>query len=178
MKRIVSWALAHRNQRRPRVIWLAALPLALSLLLAFTSLASPAFAATHTPTTSNLAATHLSAQTLLRDKISTIPNSAAGCVGNLPTNHVQTCFGIIGSGKYVQVMWVSAYVRHSPVTLALQMKGPNGFADYSAFVFVNAGTKVILEAQLNRNMAVGQYCGQSIVISGGGSGTACESVRA
>ncbi len=136
MKRIFFWALAHRNQRRPRVIWLAALPLALSQLLAFTSLASSTFAAMHTPTTSNLAATHLSTQTLLSDKIYTIPNSAAGCVGNLPTNHVQTCFGIIGSGKYVQEMWVSAYVRHSPITLALQMKGPNGFADYSAFVFV------------------------------------------
>ncbi len=178
MKRIFSWSLAHRSQRRPRVIWLAALPLALSLLLSFTSLASPAFAATHTSTTSNLAATHLSVQTLRSDKISMIPNSASGCVGNLPTNHVQTCFGIIGSGKYVQEMWVSAYVRHSPATLALQMKGPNGFADYSAFVLVNAGKTVILEAQLNRNMPVGQYCGQSIVISGGGSGTACENVKA
>ena len=58
------------------------------------------------------------------------------------------------------------------------MKGPNGFADYSAFVLVNAGKTVILEAHLNRNMPVGQYCGQSIVISGGGSGTACENVKA
>ena len=81
MKRIFSWSLAHRSQRRPRVIWLAALPLALSLLLSFTSLASPAFAATHTSTTSNLAATHLSVQTLLSDKIYMIPNSASWLCG-------------------------------------------------------------------------------------------------
>ena len=133
-------------------------------LLAFGFLLTPqaAFAATHTHS----------------NKIYAIPDSANGCVGNLPWNNVQTCFTIIGSGKYVQYMQVSAYVKNSSVKLALQMKGPNGFADYSGFVEVNPGTKVALRDPLNRNMPVGQYCGSSIVISGGGSGTACESVRA
>ncbi len=175
MKRIFFWSLAHRNQRHLRVSWLAALPLAVSLL--FISLASPAFAATHTATTSNLAATQLSGQAVLSDTISAIPNSANGCVGNLPWNNVQTCFTIIGSGKYVEIMQVSAYVRHSPVKLALQIRGP-GFGDYSRFVEVGRGHTVALRAQLNRDMPTGKYCGESIVISGGGSGTACETVRA
>lgn len=107
-----------------------------------------------------------------------IPYSASGCVGNLPWNNVQTCFTIIGGGRYVDEMYVSAYIRNSVTTFALQMKGPNGFADYSAFVTLNPGVTAYLVAQLHRDMPTGRYCGQSIVISGGGSGTACESVTA
>ena len=56
MKRIFSWFLTHGAQRRPRVIWLAALPLTVSLLVVFMPVTSPAFAATNRHTASNLAA--------------------------------------------------------------------------------------------------------------------------
>jgi hypothetical protein len=52
-----SLSLANGGQHRPRVIWLAAIPLAISLLLAFTPIASPAFAATNSHTGSKLTAT-------------------------------------------------------------------------------------------------------------------------
>ncbi len=179
MKRIFSRSLTHGDQRRPRVIPLAALPLALILLFAFTSLASPAFAAARPSTTANLAETHIGAQVFAiggRTSPHLIPYSASGCVGNLPWNNVQTCFGIVGSGRYVEEMWVSAYVRHSAVTLALQITGPS-VADYSAFVLVGAGHGVIMPVTLKRDVNVGQYCGQSIVL-GPGSGKACENVVA
>jgi hypothetical protein len=173
VKRIFFGSLLHSDQRHLRVSWLAALPLALSLLVAFIS---PTFAATQTPTTSNLAATGLTAQTTLIDKVSVMPNSAHGCVGNLPWNNIQTCFTIIGSGTYVEEMMVSAYVRHSTVKLALQIRGP-GFGDYSKFVDVRSGHTVALLATLKRHMPKGKYCGESIVISGTGAGTACETVK-
>ena len=55
MKQIFSQSLAHGGQQRSRVIWLAVLPLAMSLVLAFTPIASPAFAATNRQITSKLA---------------------------------------------------------------------------------------------------------------------------
>ena len=173
--------------------------LALVTVAALAMLAQPASAAVVYHATP---ATHIGAQALRTDRygdkiytVSTatgsatliigrptspalIPYSASGCVGNLPWNNVQTCFTIIGGGRYVNEMYVSAYIRNSVTTLALQMKGPNGFADYSAFVTLNRGVTAYLVAQLNRDMPTGKYCGQSIVISGGGSGTACESVTA
>ncbi|HET8844567.1 MAG TPA: hypothetical protein VFN35_24065 [Ktedonobacteraceae bacterium] len=169
MKPFLFRSLASESQKRPRVIWLAAFPLALGLLLAFTLLSSPAaFAATHTPTTSKLAATNSGV----------IPFSASGCVGNLPTNNVQTCFTIIGNGTFVQGMAVSIFVRHSAVTAALQITGPQGFADFTAFVLVGPGHGVTFPVTLQRNMPVGQYCGASILIQGTGAGKACETVRA
>jgi hypothetical protein len=57
MKQFFSQSLAHGSRRRPRVIWLAVLPLAISLWLACIPMASPAFAATNSHTRSNLAAT-------------------------------------------------------------------------------------------------------------------------
>lgn len=47
---LFSQSLAHVGQQRPRVICLAVLPLAISLLLAFIPIASPAFAATNSHT--------------------------------------------------------------------------------------------------------------------------------
>jgi hypothetical protein len=175
MKRLFLGSLTHRNQQSLRISWLAALPLALSLL--FISLSSPAFAATHSPATSDLTTTHLSAQAVLTGKIPTMPESASGCVGNLPWNNIQTCFTIIGSGTYVEEMMVSAYVKNSPVKLALQIRGP-GFGDYSRFVDVGRGHTVALLAELKRHMPAGKYCGETIVISGSGAGTACETVKA
>jgi len=57
MKQLLSQPLAHVGQRRPRITWLAVLPLAMSLLFAFIPIASPAFASPNSHTTSNLAAT-------------------------------------------------------------------------------------------------------------------------
>src|SRR6266571_4331633 len=31
------------------------------------------------------------------------PQSASGCVGTLPWNNIRTCFGIVGSGRYVSL---------------------------------------------------------------------------
>ncbi len=56
MKQLFSRPSAHGGQRRPRIIWLVTLPLVLSLLLAFSPLASPAFAATHQQMTLHSAA--------------------------------------------------------------------------------------------------------------------------
>jgi hypothetical protein len=57
MKQFFSQALAQGSRRRPRLLWLAVLPLAMSLWLACIPTASPALAATNSHTTSNLAAT-------------------------------------------------------------------------------------------------------------------------
>jgi hypothetical protein len=180
MKWIFSRSLTHGDQRHPRIIWPAALLLALSLLLAFTSLASPAFAATRTSTASNLVETHIGVQVSVidgRTSLHLTPFSASGCVGNLPWNNVQTCFGIVGSGRYVDYMWASGYVRNSDVTMALQITGPPGLVGNTPFVYVRTGETLYLQVNLNRNMSTGQYCGQSIVL-GPGSGKACESVVA
>lgn len=57
MKQLFSRSLAFVGHQRPRITWLAVLPLVMSLWVAFTPLAAPALAATNRHTTAPLAAT-------------------------------------------------------------------------------------------------------------------------
>jgi hypothetical protein len=171
--------------------WIARSVLRLSLLALATvamlaMLAQPASAAVVHHTTP---ATHIGAQTLSTDRygdkiytVSTaspalIPLSASGCVGTLPWNNIRTCFGIVGSGRYVQFMWVQAYVRNTAVTALVQIYGPPGNLGNTPFIYLRPGETLTLTVSLYRNMPTGKYCGQTVAL-GPGSGTACESVIA
>lgn len=171
--------------------WIARSVLRLSLLALATvamlaMLAQPASAAVVHHTTP---ATHIGAQTLSTDRygdkiytVSTaspalIPLSASGCVGTLPWNNIRTCFGIVGSGRYVQFMWVQAYVRNTAVTALVQIYGPPGNLGNTPFIHLRPGETLTLTVSLYRNMPTGKYCGQTVAL-GPGSGTACESVIA
>ena len=171
--------------------WIARSVLRLSLLALATvamlaMLAQPARAAVVHHTTP---ATHIGAQTLSTDRygdkiytVSTaspalIPLSASGCVGTLPWNNIRTCFGIVGSGRYVQFMWVQAYVRNTAVTALVQIYGPPGNLGNTPFIYLRPGETLTLTVSLYRNMPTGKYCGQTVAL-GPGSGTACESVIA
>jgi len=171
--------------------WIARSVLRLSLLALATvamlaMLAQPASAAVVHHTTP---ATHIGAQTLSTDRygdkiytVSTaspalIPLSASGCVGTLPWNNIRTCFGIVGSGRYVQYMWVQAYVRNTAVTALVQIYGPRGNLGNTPFIHLRPGETLTGTVSLYRNMPTGKYCGQTVAL-GPGSGTACESVIA
>jgi len=171
--------------------WIARSVLRLSLLALATvamlaMLAQPASAAVVHHSTP---ATHIGAQTLSTDRygdkiytVSTaspalIPLSASGCVGTLPWNNIRTCFGIVGSGRYVQFMWVQAYVRNTAVTALVQIYGPPGNLGNTPFIYLRPGETLTLTVSLYRNMPTGKYCGQTVAL-GPGSGTACESVIA
>ena len=171
--------------------WIARSVLRLSLLALATvamlaMLAQPASAAVVHHTTS---ATQIGAQTLSTDRsgdkiytVSTaspalIPLSASGCVGTLPWNNIRTCFGIVGSGRYVDYMWVQAYVRNTAVTALVQIYGPPGNLGNTPFIYLRPGETLTLTVSLYRNMPTGKYCGQTVAL-GPGSGTACESVIA
>ena len=105
------------------------------------------------------------------------PLTASGCVGTLPWNNIRTCFGIVGSGRYVQYMWVQAYVRNTAVTALVQIYGPPGNLGNTPFIYLRPGETLTLTVSLYRNMPTGKYCGQTVAL-GPGSGTACESVIA
>jgi hypothetical protein len=105
------------------------------------------------------------------------PYSASGCVGNLPWNNVQTCFGIVGSGRYVDGMWVTAYVRNSTIEASLAITGPY-YGVSTGLYTVPPGYGIGLSVDPDRNMLTGKYCGSTDVDVGTGSGTACESVVA
>ena len=183
--------------------WIARSVLRLSLLALVTvavlaMFAQPASAAVVHHATP---ATHIGAQTLSTDrsgdKIYTVstaigpvtviiggrtspalgPESASGCVGTLPWNNIRTCFGIVGSGRYVQFMWIQDYVRNTAVTALLQIYGPSGNLGNTPFLALRPGETVTLTVSLYRNMPTGKYCGQTVAL-GPGSGTACESVIA
>lgn len=172
--------------------------LALATVVMLAMLAQPASAAVVHHSTP---ATHIGAQTLSTDrygdKIYTVstatgpvtviiggrtspalgPLSASGCVGTLPWNNIRTCFGIVGSGRYVQFMWVQAYVRNTAVTALVQIYGPPGNLGNTPFIYLRPGETLTLTVSLYRNMPTGKYCGQTVAL-GPGSGTACESVIA
>jgi hypothetical protein len=183
--------------------WIARSVLRLSLLALVTvavlvMLAQPASAAVVHHATP---ATHIGAQALRTDRygdkiytVSTaigpetiiiggrtspalIPESASGCVGTLPWNNIRTCFGIVGSGRYVKYMWVNAYVRNSAVTALVQITGPRGLLGHTPFVHLRPGETLSAVLRLYRNMPTGKYCGGTVAL-GPGSGTACESVIA
>jgi hypothetical protein len=175
MKHSVFSRLTHLPKRGPRTALLAVL-LAVVLGVGMFALAPAPSAHAATIATARGSVTVIMSR---HSSPSLIPNTASGCVGNLPWNNVQTCFTIVGSGTYVQDMWVSAYVRNSPVTAALIITGPAGFAvSTSGFTLLTPGDTLVLYVQPNRNMPTGKYCGRSELISGTGAGTACESVVA
>jgi hypothetical protein len=160
--------------------------LALATVALLTMLAQPASAAVVHHATP---ATQIGAQTLSTDrygdKIYTVstaspalgPLSASGCVGTLPWNNIRTCFGIVGSGRYVKYMWVQAYVKNTAVTALVQIYGPPGNLGNTPFIYLRPGETLTLTVSLYRNMPTGKYCGQTVA-NGPGSGTACESVIA
>lgn len=183
--------------------WIARSVLRLSLLALATvamlaMLAQPASAAVVHHSTP---ATQIGAQTLstdrYSDKIYTVstaigpmtviigrrtspalgPQTASGCVGTLPWNNIQTCFGIVGSGRYVKYMWANAYVRNTAVTALVQIYGPSSNLGNTPFIDLRPGEALTLTVSLYRNMRTGKYCGQTVAL-GPGSGTACESVTA
>jgi hypothetical protein len=107
MKQFFSQSLAHGGKRRSRVIWLAMLPLAMSLVLAFTPIASSAFAATNRQLTSKLAAHPLALST-------SVPSSqmSAGvtCQTQFHENREYDGLGFEAFWLKVQTTWCYNYV--------------------------------------------------------------------
>lgn len=106
------------------------------------------------------------------------PNSARGCVGNLPWNNVQTCFEIDGNGSYVSQMFVTGYVRNSTVVLAEALWSQAfGTFRWSPTYVVQPGEYNEAYWAPNANVPTGQYCGSSWEPNGDQVGNACETVK-
>jgi hypothetical protein len=180
MKHLVFSRLTHLPKRGPGAALLAVL-LAVVLGVGMFALAPAlsAHAATNPRTAAAVPTARGSVTVIIGRRSSSllIPDTASGCVGTLPWNNIRTCFGIVGSGRYVQFMWVQAYVRNTAVTALVQIYGPPGNLGNTPFIYLRPGETLTLTVSLYRNMPTGKYCGQTVAL-GPGSGTACESVIA
>lgn len=117
-------------------------------------------------------------------EISSIPDSAIGCVGNLPQDNIQTCMDIQGSGLYVDYMAATSIVYNYAVVEHVELTGksvPNGHINSDDYV-VQPGEYIQVEWAPHHNESAGGYCADSWELSGMGgyylAGRACESVIA
>jgi hypothetical protein len=117
--------------------------------------------------------------TISRNKSAVTPDSASGCVGNLPWNNVRTCMSITGSGLYVEDMTATGYVRNTGVTLAVSLwTSAWGNFRWSPTAYVPPGYYEGTRWAPYADVPAYQYCGESWETGGKLVGKACETVHA
>jgi hypothetical protein len=137
---------------------------------AMAATAGPAHSSNSSPTRSSGEIVYRSTQhyatgtlttTIRKDAVP--PASSSGCTGNLPTNNVQTCIYINGSGLHVDSMYGTSYVRNKAVLLVNRLHSNKlGVIKTSgAFVTVRPGEQIEARWLPNTNVPADTYCSTS-----------------
>lgn len=110
------------------------------------------------------------------------PDTATGCVGNLPTNNVRTCIAIYGTGTSITELDASAYIRNSTIVGHIQVHGPSLDFNWpaSGTIVMDTGYQYTITPVFNITVSPGQYCATVWSPNGSGGyytwGNACVTV--
>jgi hypothetical protein len=112
------------------------------------------------------------------------PDTATGCVGNLPTNNVRTCIAIYGTGTSITELDASAYIRNYAIIGHIQVHGPSLNFNWpsSGTIVMDTGYQYTITPVFYVTVSPGKYCATTWSPNGSGGyytwGSACVTVIA